>query len=101
MKRITLILMVCALVIPALAQVQPSSQGQQRQAGQNGPRGQRGRKVFKQMDKNNDRQISREEWSGKPETFARLDRNNDGILTLEELKAARKQPRDGQTPTQP
>lgn len=90
MKRITLLLIALAFTLPAFAQVQTGTQGQQGQTGQRGNRGQRGGKVFKKMDKNNDRQISRDEWSRKPEAFDRLDLNKDGILTGEELKAARK-----------
>jgi hypothetical protein len=101
MKRITLLWIVLALAIPAWAQVQQNPQGQPRPAGQQGQRARRGGKIFKQMDKNNDQQISRDEWSRKPKAFDRLDRNNDGILTGEELKAAQKHRRNGQNPTQP
>lgn len=98
MKRIILLWIVLALAIPVLAQAQ---QEQQEQAGQQGKRNRRGGKMFKKMDKNNDHQISRDEWSRKPKAFDKLDRNGDGLLSGEELKAARKHRRDGQTLTQP
>jgi Ca2+-binding EF-hand superfamily protein len=41
------------------------------------------------MDKNNDSQISREEWKGPAELFNRLDSNNDGVITSDEIKAHR------------
>lgn len=53
-----------------------------------GRAGNRGR--LQKMDANNDQQISREEWTGKPEGFSRLDANNDGIITREELRQLRK-----------
>lgn len=97
MQRISLVwvsLFVLSLAIPTWAQVN----------GQAGKRGRKGGKIFKRMDTNNDRQISREEWSRKPEAFGRLDRNNDGVLTMEELREARQQrPRGENTapPTKP
>lgn len=98
MKRITLLLVALALILPAFAQVNQVPQGQQTQRGK---RGQRGGKIFKKMDKNNDQQISRDEWSRKPKAFDRLDQNKDGVLTEVELKEAHKQRRDSQNPTQP
>ncbi len=98
MKRMILLLIALALTVPAFAQAQ---QGQPGQAGQPGKRNRRDGKMFKQMDKNNDQQLSRDEWSRKPKAFDKLDRNGDGLLSGEELKAARKHRRDGQTPTQP
>ena len=83
MKRITLslvALLTLALALPAFAQV---NQGQ-------GKRGRKGGKVFKKMDKNNDHQISRDEWQRKPKAFDRLDQNHDGVLTPEELKHRRR-----------
>ena len=41
------------------------------------------------MDANGDRQISQAEWKGSADDFARLDANHDGILTRNELRAAR------------
>jgi Ca2+-binding EF-hand superfamily protein len=57
------------------------------------PQGQRagrpqGGKKLKQMDANNDGQISRDEWKGKPRAFGRLDRNNDGAIGREEVAGA-------------
>ncbi len=104
MKRMNWLLLgilALALALPAFAQV---TQNPQEQAGQQVPQGrrnQRGGKIFKQMDKNNDRQISRDEWSRKPKAFDRLDRNSDGILNEDELKEAGKQRRNQQNPTQP
>jgi hypothetical protein len=44
---------------------------------------------LKQMDANNDRQISRDEWKGDAEIFNRLDANNDGVITREEIRTRR------------
>jgi Ca2+-binding EF-hand superfamily protein len=41
------------------------------------------------MDKNHDQQISRDEWTRRPQAFDRIDSNHDGLLTREELRAAR------------
>ncbi len=94
MQRITLLL-VLACALPVFAQTNQISPEQQEQ------RGKRGGKILKKMDKNNDRQISRAEWSRKPKAFDRLDQNHDGILTEAELRAARKHRRNNQNPTQP
>jgi len=51
----------------------------------------RGRGKFgerlKQMDKNGDGAISREEFEGPPQFFDRLDRDGDGQISAEEMKA--------------
>jgi Ca2+-binding EF-hand superfamily protein len=39
------------------------------------------------MDKNNDGQIARDEWTGPAEGFERLDQNRDGSITRDEAKA--------------
>jgi hypothetical protein len=83
MNRVSLFLIVLltfALTVPGFTQV---NHGQ-------GKRQHRGGKIFKKMDKNNDHQISRDEWLRKPKAFDRLDQNNDGVLTDVELKEARK-----------
>lgn len=96
MKRMNLIWMIMlasALTLPALAQVNQSSQGpvtQSKQGEQRGRRGQKGAKMFRKMDKNNDRQVSRDEWNRKPKAFDRLDRNSDGILSVDELAAQKR-----------
>ena len=41
------------------------------------------------IDKNNDGQISREEWPGNQERFDRLDANHDGVITREEVRAGK------------
>jgi hypothetical protein len=65
----------------------------QMRARHRGGRGMRlgagGRGGRAQMDTNKDGQISREEWTRKPEAFDRLDQNKDGVLTREELKRGR------------
>lgn len=43
---------------------------------------------FQQMDKNNDGQISRDEWAYKTKLFDRLDEDKNSLLTREELSAA-------------
>jgi len=58
-----------------------------------GPRGARQARLggrLKQMDTNNDKQISRDEWKGDPKRFDRLDVNGDGVITKEELRAIRR-----------
>ena len=58
-----------------------------------GPRGARQARLggrLKQMDTNNDKQISRDEWKGDPKRFNRLDVNGDGVITKEELRAIRR-----------
>lgn len=101
MKRITLLWIALAFTLPTFAQVQTGAQGQQGQTAQRGNRGHRGGKVFKKMDKNNDRQISRDEWGRKPEAFDRLDLNKDGFLSGDELREVAKKRRNNQNPTQP
>ena len=46
--------------------------------------------MFKQMDKNNDGMVTREEAAGTPheKDFAKLDKNNDGKLSRDEHAAA-------------
>lgn len=39
---------------------------------------------LKKMDANQDGQITREEWKGRPEGFSKIDRNNDGTINREE-----------------
>jgi len=43
-----------------------------------------------QMDTNNDKQISRDEWKGDAKRFDRLDVNSDGVITKEELRSIRR-----------
>jgi Ca2+-binding EF-hand superfamily protein len=50
-------------------------------------RGEGGR--LKQMDTNNDGDISRDEWQGRPEAFDKLDKNKDGKISREEFAQAR------------
>lgn len=83
MNRVTLFLLallIFALTIPGFAQVNQEP----------GKRGHRGKKILKKMDKNNDHQISRDEWLRKPKAFDRIDQNHDGVLSEEELKNAPK-----------
>lgn len=49
-----------------------------------------GKRQLKRMDTDNDRQITRSEWSGDPESFGKLDTNNDGIITRQEMKGRRR-----------
>jgi Ca2+-binding EF-hand superfamily protein len=49
---------------------------------------------FKQMDRNGDGRISRDEWRGTARSFAVHDWNRDGVLSGEEVRlGARRQPR--------
>ena len=43
--------------------------------------------ILRKQDRNNDSQISREEWRGPVERFGRIDTNGDGYLTLSELES--------------
>jgi len=49
-----------------------------------------GRSRLNQMDTNNDRQISRDEWKGDAKRFNRLDINSDGVITKEEIRSVRR-----------
>jgi len=49
-----------------------------------------GKGRLNQMDTNNDRQISRDEWKGDAKRFNRLDINSDGVITKEEISARRR-----------
>ena len=57
--------------------------------GKRGERGQRAMRRLREADKNNDGQISRDEWPGKAERFDRLDTNHDGVITRDEVRARR------------
>ena len=83
MKRFSMIaagLLALALTAGTLAQ-DPTTQSPGREH--------RGGKLRK-LDANNDGQITRDEWKGKPKGFGRLDRNNDNIVSREEAAAARR-----------
>src|SRR5215510_8075465 len=58
--------------------------GGRRGRGQNGGGG-----AMKRMDTNNDGQISRDEWKGKPRAFDRIDKNGDGLINKQELAERR------------
>ncbi len=45
---------------------------------------------FKQMDVNNDGQITTDEWRGTEHSFKNKDKNADGVLTLDEVTPAKK-----------
>lgn len=55
-----------------------------------GPRQSRQGGRINQMDMNNDKQISRDEWKGDKKRFDRLDVNSDGVITKEELRSLRR-----------
>jgi Ca2+-binding EF-hand superfamily protein len=82
MKRFSIIA-ACVLIhltsISALAQDPQGQPAPRRRGGGNGER------RMKRMDINNDGSISRDEWKGKPEVFARIDKNGDGSVTSEEF----------------
>lgn len=43
------------------------------------------REIFARADANGDRVISRREWYGDPDTFARIDQDRNGVITLPEF----------------
>ncbi len=45
-----------------------------------------GQTRFERMDRNNNGQLSRQEFRGKASAFTRLDRNNDGYISLQEAE---------------
>lgn len=55
---------------------------------------------FKQMDKDNDGKVTRDEFTGPAPLFSRIDKDGDGTLTQDELRAfaARGQGKPGQNP---
>jgi Ca2+-binding EF-hand superfamily protein len=56
--------------------------------GRGGAGGGNGLRRLKEMDKDGDGKVSREEWTGAPERFDRLDRNKDGALDASDVAAA-------------
>ncbi len=50
-----------------------------------GARGGELRRRFKEMDKDGDGKLTREEWAGDPAGFDRYDRNKDGVLDAQDL----------------
>ena len=48
---------------------------------------------FAEMDRNNDRQITRAEWTGSDRSFAVHDWNNDGVLSGDEVRVGAVRPR--------
>lgn len=53
-------------------------------------RQQMGKRQLNKMDTDQNRQITRSEWSGDPEAFNKFDKNNDGIISGRELKGRRR-----------
>jgi hypothetical protein len=45
---------------------------------------------FRRMDRNNDGDVSRSEFLGRPEEFDKLDTDHDGLISVEEAEAADK-----------
>jgi len=58
-----------------------------RSSARSGGRGGDPLKRLMQMDANKDGQISKDEWKGRPESFARIDKDKDGVLSKKELEA--------------
>ncbi|HET8644461.1 MAG TPA: hypothetical protein VFO85_03155 [Vicinamibacteria bacterium] len=54
---------------------------------------------FKGMDRNNDCQISRDEWSGNDTSFRQHDKNSDGVLSGAEVRPGKGKPSPSPTPT--
>lgn len=59
------------------------------------------RKRLQEMDADADGSISRSEWKGKEEMFNHLDANSNGLLSRDELRAARKRRGPGSHRTDP
>jgi len=84
----TRFLIFAAYVLAVLTSISVLAQNPQSQSGARRRGGPNGEKRMKNMDINNDGQISRDEWKGRAEAFDRIDKNSDGSLTREELGAA-------------
>jgi Ca2+-binding EF-hand superfamily protein len=82
MKYPTFILTICALAILPLGAEEAKKPG-------GGKAGKGDGSIFKQMDKDGDRAISKEEAGERWEKLAKLDKNTDGRVTLQEMAAAR------------
>jgi Ca2+-binding EF-hand superfamily protein len=85
MKRFMLIAICVMANLTSISVLAQDSQGQpgSRQRG-----GANAEKRMKRLDINNDGVISRDEWKGKPEAFAKIDKDGDNSLTREEFEAA-------------
>ena len=77
-----------ALLVTGLA-VDTAAQGRGRGRGQNRPAIR-----FAEMDRNNDRVITRAEWRGSRQSFTVHDWNGDGILSGDEVRVGAQRPRD-------
>ncbi len=80
MKRFSLSLILLVVLAVGSAFAQTTQTPVQRKQGR------RGGKHFQRLDKNNDGQISRDEWTRKPKAFDRLDLNHNGVVTKEEMQ---------------
>lgn len=60
-----------------------ANRGGEGQAG-GGAEGNRWQRLLRSSDRDGDGAISREEWLGRPEGFARFDRDGDGVISAEE-----------------
>lgn len=94
MKRLLVALLALTLVgftCPIFAQDQPAGQtGAKKGAAKKTPE-----ERFKEMDKNGDGKVTKDEWKGNPAQFDRLDKDHKGYITLEDMKAGRKAPNAG------
>ncbi|MCH1407932.1 MAG: hypothetical protein L7V87_02770, partial [Verrucomicrobiales bacterium] len=82
MKYPTFILTICAMAILPLGAEEAKKPGGGKARKGDGS-------IFKQMDKDGDRAISKEEAGERWEKLAKLDKNTDGKVTLQEMAAAR------------
>lgn len=87
MRKISMVLAVAAAVLiaqPAWAE-EGAAAGQGRFAGRAGG-GHHGGEMLRQMDKDGDGSISREEFvTGAGERFAKMDKNGDGVLNKDDM----------------
>lgn len=88
-RRLLLMTAVTALLVIGIAAAlaQPPAQEAQRPA--------QAEQFMQRYDANGDGRIDRNEFPGSDEAFARLDADDDGLISLDELRAARGNLRDG------
>lgn len=83
MNKVVWTMAVAVLALVCVTATDASAQGRHNKAAK------RAAHALQKMDKNNDKVITRDEWTRKAKAFDRLDSNHDGKVTPDELAAAR------------